>query len=156
MDARTPSRRTRKRLAAIALAVVAAGVGWYLASPLFVATRSNEAVPSEFTVVVKQGAWQGRDDFHFASGVARILGDGQGAFLLRLEDFRMQNGPDIEFFLSADARYDSEDVGLGNVPATSGSYNVAIPAGTDIASVGFVLVWCVPFGVLFATAALSG
>jgi len=146
---------TRTRIAIIALLVVASAAGAWLAGPLFLVTRANAPVPAGFETVVKEGTWAGRDDFHFASGSARILTDGRGAYVLRLEAFRVQNGPDIELFLSSDAAYDASDVVLGDVPATDGSYNVPIPAGTDVSAVTHALVYCVPFHVLFATAALA-
>jgi len=146
---------TRTRITIIALLVVASAAGAWLAGPLFLVTRANAPVPAGFETVVKEGTWAGRDDFHFASGSARILTDGRGAYVLRLEAFRVQNGPDIELFLSSDAAYDASDVVLGDVPATDGSYNVPIPAGTDVSAVTHALVYCVPFHVLFATAALA-
>ncbi|OGS60126.1 MAG: hypothetical protein A3K59_05670 [Euryarchaeota archaeon RBG_19FT_COMBO_69_17] len=146
---------TRTRTTIIALLVVASAAGAWLAGPLFLVTRANAPVPAGFETVVKEGTWAGRDDFHFASGSARILTDGRGAYVLRLEAFRVQNGPDIELFLSSDAAYDASDVVLGDVPATDGSYNVPIPAGTDVSAVTHALVYCVPFHVLFATAALA-
>src|SRR3990172_3658511 len=162
---------TRTRIAIIALLVVASAAGAWLAGPLFLVTRANAPVPAGFETVVKEGTWAGRDDFHFASGSARILTDGRGAYVLRLEAFRVQNGPDIELFLSShspyqtapdtelflpsDAAYAASDVVLGDVPATDGSYNVPIPAGTDVSAVTHALVYCVPFHVLFATAALA-
>ena len=146
---------TRTRTTIIALLVVASAAGAWLAGPLLLVTRANAPVPAGFETVVKEGTWAGRDDFHFASGSARILTDGRGAYVLRLEAFRVQNGPDIELFLSSDAAYDASDVVLGDVPATDGSYNVPIPAGTDVSAVTHALVYCVPFHVLFATAALA-
>jgi len=146
---------TPKRLLALVLSALVIGGIWYLASPLFITTTANTAPPAGFTEVVKQGTWQGADSVHFAEGVAKILTDGQGHYVLRLEDFRVQNGPDIEFFLSTDATYDGSDLHLGNVPATSGNYNVAIPEGTDVASIRYAIIWCVPFSVLFGTAHLA-
>lgn len=146
---------TPKRVAALVIAaVVIAGV-WYLASPLFITTNADVGPPTGFTQIVKRGTWQGADGAHRASGVAKILADGQGNYVLRLEDFSVTNGPDIEFFLSTDATYDEADVRLGDVGATTGNYNVAIPAGTDIASIQYTIVWCVPFGVLFGRAQLA-
>jgi hypothetical protein len=146
---------TPKRALAIVLAALVAGGAWYLASPLFITTTANIAPPSGFTEVVKQGTWQGADGAHRASGVAKILSNEQGDYVLRLENFSVTNGPDIEFFLSTDAVYDGSDLGLGNVPATSGNYNVPIPEGTDVGSIEYAIVWCVPFGVLFGTARLA-
>jgi hypothetical protein len=148
-------RRAKIAILVVAILVVAVPLGVWLAAPLFIVTQVNVPAPESFSEVVKQGTWRGQDDFHVASGTAKILGNGQGEYILRLEDFNVRNGPDIEFFLSADAVVGAGDVALGDVPATTGSYNVAIPAGTDIGTVSYVLVHCVPFNVLFATAALA-
>lgn len=147
-------RRT-KLIGILVAAVVGLPLLGWLAAPLFLTTQANVPAPDDFTDVVKEGMWEGRDDFHFASGRAAILGNGRGDYILRLEDFRVRNGPDIEFFLSADGAFQVGDIGLGDVPATEGSYNVAIPAGTDVGEVRFALVHCVPFNVLFATAELG-
>jgi len=66
----------------------------------------------------------------------------------------VRNGPDIEVFLSADTTYGPGDIPRGDVPATTGSYSVPIPAGVDIDAVRHAIAWCVPFGVLFGTAGL--
>lgn len=145
----------RRRILGLAIAAIAIVATWYVAAPLFLSPRSEVPAPAGFTEVVKQGAWKGADDFHFARGAAKLLSDGQGHAVLRVEDFAVRNGPDIEFFLSQDAEYDATDIGLGDVTATEGSYNVPIPGGADIRSVDYVIIWCVPFSVLFATARLA-
>lgn len=151
----SPGWFTKRRIAAIGILAVVALVAAWAAAPLFIETRSEQPIPPGFTGAVKRGTWQGVDSFHFAEGTAIILSDGQGGHLLRLEDFRVRNGPDIHFFLSADATVGPGDVDLGTVPATSGSYNVAMPAGVDIDTVSFALVHCVPANFLFASAPLS-
>jgi hypothetical protein len=146
---------TTKRLAILAALAVGAVVGAWAAAPLFLETRSNQPVPAGFAEVVKQGSWRGVDSFHFAEGAAIILGDGEGAYVLRLENFRVRNGPDIHFFLSVDGTVGPGDVDLGTVPATTGSFNVPIPAGTDVRAMNYALVHCVPANFLFAIAPLS-
>ena len=148
-------RITRRRLAfAVLLALIFASASWALA-PLFLTTHADVAPPETFTSVVKQGTWAGVDGFHFGTGDAKILTDGEGGYLLRLEDFGVRNGPDIHFLLSADGTVGPGDADLGPVPATTGSYHVAIPAGTDVSSVGFALVHCIPANFLFARAPLA-
>jgi len=146
---------TRKRVAVLAVLAVGAVVGAWAAAPLFNETRSNQPGPPGFTEVVNQGSWRGTDSFHFAEGAAIILGDGQGAYVLRLEDFRVRNGPDIRFFLSVDGTVGPGDVDLGPVAATTGSFNVPIPAGIDVRAMNYALVHCVPANFLFASAPLS-
>lgn len=146
---------TKIRIVLIAISVlIGAGSTWALA-PLFVETRANVAPRSGFTIVVSQGIWQGVDDFHFATGLAKILSNGQVEYILRLENFSLRNGPDIHFFLSGDGRVGPGDLDLGTVPATNGNYNVPIPRGTDVSSFDYALVHCVPANFLFASAALA-
>lgn len=145
---------TRKRIAVLAILAVAAVVGTWAAAPLFIETRAEQPAPTGFTVV-KQGTWRGVDSFHFAEGTAAILRDETGELVLRLENFRVRNGPDIHFFLSSDAQIDPGDIDLGSVTATVGNYNVPIPRGADISAVNFAIVHCVPANFIFATAALA-
>ena len=148
-------RPTRKRIVILAaLVVIGMGAAWALA-PLFIETRANVAPPTGFTILVSQGTWQGVDDFHFARGIAKILGNAQGEYLLRLENFSVRNGPDIHFFLSGGRSVGAGDIDLGSVPATTGNYNVRIPGGTDVAGFGYTLVHCVPANFLFGSAALA-
>jgi hypothetical protein len=147
-------RRTKAVVLLVALVAGVPALTW-LAAPLFLTTRANTPAPAGFTEVVKEGTWHGQDDFHFAEGRAAILGNGEGDYILRLDAFRVRNGPDIEFFLSVDGAFQAGDVALGDVPATEGSYHVAIPRGTDVGAIRFALVQCVPFNVLFATAELA-
>ena len=148
-------RFSRKRFVIAALLIGAVPVATWALAPLFIETRADVAPPSDFPVLVLQGTWQGVDDFHYASGTAKILGDGRGQFVLRIEAFRVRNGPDIHLFLSEDRAVGAGDVDLGSVPATMGNYNVAIPIGFDPATVHFALVHCVPANFLFASAELT-
>ena len=146
---------TKRRIAILSVLAVAAIVGAWAAAPLFLETRSEQPIPSGFTGPLKQGTWQGVDNFHFAGGTATILRNGLGDFILRLENFHVRNGPDIHFFLSSDGTVGPGDIDLGSVPATMGNYNVPIPPGVDVDGVNFALVLCVPANFLFASAPLS-
>ena len=146
---------TGKRIAILAALVVIGIGGAWAAAPLFLETRSEVPAPAGFVNFVKHGTWMGVDGFHFAEGTATILSNGQGDYVLRLENFRVRNGPDIHFFLSADSQVGPGDVDLGTVTATMGNYNVPIPPGVDVDGVNFALVHCVPANFLFASAPLS-
>ena len=146
---------TKKRIAILSVLAVVAVVGTWAAAPLFIETRAEQPTPTGFTVSVKQGTWRGVDSFHFAEGTATILRNDVGDFILRLENFHVRNGPDIRFFLSADAIVGPGDIDLGTVPATMGNYNVPIPPGVDVDGANFALVHCVPANFLFASAPLS-
>ena len=98
---------------------------------------------------------------HPTEGSARVLGDGSGQRFLRLEDFRTDNGPDLNVYLSAapaDAPasdFDDDFVDLGDLKGNVGSQNYEIPAAVDLDRYSTVTIWCVRFGVVFGAAELA-
>lgn len=118
---------------------------------------ATPAAAADGPSLVSQGAFSGADDFHFAEGSALIVETEPGTFVLRFEDFSIRNGPDLFVYLSSDPDAPSADgVRLGELKATDGAFNYEVPAGTDVSSLRYAMVWCDRFSVLFATAALEG
>ena len=127
----------------------------------------DEAQPSETQaasgepqiIVEASGPFVSRS--HPTEGSARVLGDGSGRRFLRLEDFRTDNGPDLNVYLSAappDApasAFDDDFVDLGDLKGNVGAQNYEIPVGLDLDRYSTVAVWCVRFSVVFGAAALS-
>ncbi|MBA2452041.1 MAG: DM13 domain-containing protein [Chloroflexia bacterium] len=116
-----------------------------------------EPAPVEFVpAVVRSGSFYGADDFHFGSGSALIIETEPGVYVLRFENFSVQNGPDLFVYLSTSPDgYGDGSYSLGQLKATDGSFNYDIPPGIDPWSYGSVIIWCEPFAVLFATAPLG-
>ncbi len=103
-------------------------------------------------------AYEGRfigvgDGIHDAQGIAKVLPLEGGSQILRLEDFRSTNGPDLYVYLATD-KHASEFVNLGELKANRGNQNYEIPDGTDLEEYGQVLIWCKAFSVLFGNAEL--
>ena len=120
--------------------------------------------PAEPTgpVAVLTGEVIGADDFHQGTGTATIYRLEDGSHVLRLEDFEVTNGPDLHVLLSPATDITSRDqldaagyVDLGELKGNVGNQNYDIPAEVDIESIGSVVIYCVPFHVLFSTASLS-
>lgn len=128
--------------------------GWWLASPLFIVTRGNEAAPQDAMTVVATGRFVDGEPGHHNSGDAILLTDGT-QYVLRFENFSVTNGPDIHVFLSKGPRYAAGDLDLGSVKATQGSSNYGVPSGVDARGYGNVIIWCVPFSVQFGYASLT-
>lgn len=147
------TRRTKLILVAAIVAIVAAPT-WYLAFPLFIATSGAEAPPAGFTAVVATGTFVNGEPGHHAEGQTRLLSDGT-SYVVHFANFSVTNGPDIEVFLAHGPRVGPGDVNLGDVKATQGSSNYAVPAGVDPRNFAYVVIWCVPFSVQFGYAALS-
>ena len=103
------------------------------------------------------GRFTGTDDFHFGRGTAILREVEPGRWVVRLEDFSVRNGPDLYVVLSPDrAGYDDTAVEVGRLRATDGSFNMRVPAGTDVSRARSVLIWCKQFSHLFAVAPLDG
>lgn len=103
--------------------------------------------------VVRQGEFEGADDFHFGNGNALLIESEPGEYILRFEEFSVRNGPGLVVYLSPNpSGYDDAALNLGELKGTNGAFNYDIPAGTDISQYQSAIVWCEPFSVLFATA----
>lgn len=98
---------------------------------------------------------------HHTEGRALVLNDGSEQRFLRFENFRTDNGPDVNVWLSsappdAPARDFLNDwVDLGDLKGNVGAQNYEIPPGLDLDHYSTVVVWCVRFSVAFGTAPLA-
>jgi lipopolysaccharide export LptBFGC system permease protein LptF len=94
------------------------------------------------------------DGIHNAEGKAKILALSDGSQILRLEDFKSTNGPDVHLYLSTDKQA-SDFIDLGRLKANNGNQNYQIPINADFNKYKYVLIWYQPFSVLFGSAQLS-
>ena len=98
---------------------------------------------------------------HETSGRVLVLNDGSEQRFLRFEDFRTDNGPDVNVWLSsappdAPARDFLDDwVDLGDIKGNVGAQNYEIPPSVDLDRYSTVLIWCVRFSVAFGAAGLA-
>jgi hypothetical protein len=114
-------------------------------------TQSSDS--EEFSA--KSGVFVGvGDGIHDAQGNALVIPLENGQKVLRLEDFRSTNGPDLYVYLATDSGA-SDYVSLGRLKANIGNQNYDIPAGTDLSKYDNVLIWCKQFSVLFGSAELA-
>jgi hypothetical protein len=114
--------------------------------------------PTPAPLVARSGAFHGSDDFHFGRGTARLIETAPGAFVVRLEDFAVRNGPDLYVYLSPSADdYARGAIELGRLKADRGNQNYEVPSGTlpDPSRAASVVIWCKQFSHLFATAPLG-
>jgi hypothetical protein len=85
-----------------------------------------------------------------------------GSHLLRFENFRTTNGPDLVVYLAAHAAPASAGdvteagfLGLGKLKGNVGNQNYRIPANVDVSAYRSAVIWCELFGVLFSPASLT-
>jgi hypothetical protein len=110
--------------------------------------------------VLAQGTFVSQE--HDTSGTARVLELPDGSRVLRLEGFSTSDGPDVHVWLSEAAAGgdwgsydDGRHVPLGEIKATEGNHNYAIPADADLAGLRSAVIWCDRFNVAFGSAALA-
>lgn len=140
-------------------------IAMVLVLPLFYNTSIDEALPEsalpkaqESMMEEKMPSHSGNfvgvnDGIHNAEGVAKVIPLDSGESVLRLENFKATNGPDLYVYLSTDKQA-SDFVNLGRLKASSGNQNYEIPSGTDLSKYDNVLIWCKAFGVLFGSSQL--
>lgn len=165
---RTPRARELTWWVVAIAVLIGAPIAWYLGSPLFVSKTVVEEFPSTATSepvpatprILSMGTFVDADSFHQGSGTALVTAvDGQA--LLRLEEFRVTNGPDLYIYLAVHpkpasrANVDEGFVNLGRLKGNIGAQNYPVPAGTDLARFRSAVIYCQRFHVVFATATLQ-
>ena len=109
---------------------------------------SESMPPSE---VRKQGEFKA--NAHNVNGRALLIETGVEN-VLRFEDFETINGPNLHIYLSADFK-GKDFIDLGKIKATKGNINYQLDDDINTDKYNKVLVWCVPFKVLFSYAELN-
>ncbi|MCV0393051.1 MAG: DM13 domain-containing protein [Nitrosopumilus sp.] len=118
-------------------------------------TMMEETMMEDKIPIMYRGTFVGvGDGIHDAQGDTYTISLEDGTSVLRLENFKSTNGPDLFVYLSTDEKA-SEFVNLGELKANKGNQNYEIPDGTDLSKYSNVLIWCKSFGVLFGSAELS-
>ncbi|GAA4421381.1 DM13 domain-containing protein [Actinokineospora soli] len=126
-------------------------------APVTTAPVTTTAKPGP--TVLAEGAFVSQE--HATRGTAKVLESG-GKRILRLEGFSTSDGPDLHIWLSdatAGGEWGKYDDGryvrLGEMKATDGNQNYAIPADVDLSGLRSVVVWCDRFNVAFGSAPLD-
>ncbi len=154
----------------VIIAIIILPIAWYLISPIFKTTELNEESPIKTELemtneeiiessdlmpqsaqILSQGVF--KPNAHEVKGKALLINDNNKK-IIRFEDFETINGPDLYIYLSSSLD-DKDFIDLGKIKATKGNVNYEIPEGIDTEKYNKVLIWCVPFKVLFSHAELN-
>ncbi len=129
-----------------------------------VVPQEEQAMPDDMPdepTVLHSGSFITIDAIHSAEGTATIYELPDGRRVLRFEDFRSANGPDLHVYLSSAvpkstfAGLGDETIHLGSLKGNVGSQNYDIPADADLSQYQSVVIYCAPFRVIFSSAELS-
>ncbi len=117
--------------------------------------------PAPVPVALKAGEFRDADSFHRGTGTATLYRLPDGSLVLRLEQFRVTNGPDLRVLLaehpSPERREDLETAGyveLSKLKGNVGNQNYLVPDSVDAAGQRSVVIYCRPFHVIFSVATL--
>ena len=132
-----------------------------MAEATMMATRGASGDPS-MLLKLKTGGFKDADRFHKGSGTATIYEGSDGAHVLRLEDFKVTNGPELHVIVSPSVNPQNRDevtssgyADLGKLKGNVGNQNYTIPDGVEIRELGSVVIYCKPFHVIFSVAPLE-
>ncbi len=112
------------------------------------------------TLVLGMGEFGRIDAIHAATGTAAIYALSDGQRVLRLEDFKSTNGPELHVLLTTGTEEKTfGELGmywdLGALKGNVGNQNYVIPDDIDLAQIKSVVIYCKPFHVIFSVAQLT-
>ena len=143
------------------LGAIATPLATFVIVPALVRSTIVEDLPAKGSAsgaptveTVRQGELVRISAADYGTGAVRIVTLGTERFL-RFENVDIAGAPDMYVYLSdqTDGRPGTY-VDLGKLKATNGSFNYAIPAGVDLATIRSVVVWCRQFSVTVTYAPL--
>ena len=120
-----------------------------------VALSTTTAAPAKVIdpVRIRVGQFRGID--HRASGTVAVYRQADGRYVIGLEDFDIQPGPDYDLYVVPGADREKRDAGtrLDDLRGNRGTQFYEVPASIDLNNGPWsVLVWCQTFGVPVANA----
>jgi hypothetical protein len=108
------------------------------------------------------GEFRDGDSFHKGSGDVSLYRLANGDAVLRFEGLSVTNGPDLHVLVSTHSdpmtKGELRDAGystLGQLKGNRGDQNYEVPSDIDADSIGSVIIYCMPFHVIFSVAPLT-
>lgn len=106
--------------------------------------------------VVAEGEFTGADSFHQGEGSATVYKLTDNSLVLRLEDFKVTNGPDLRVVLAKDPNNVKSDyIEIAKLKGNAGNQNYSLDSSLDLNQYPYVVIYCKPFSVTFASANLN-
>lgn len=149
-----------KKFIAIIIGAGVIGVIGYYAHFYFVSNTVDEVLLENMESIAQaqRGSFVEVDFIHKGSGEARLIRDDLGHALVRLENFKVTNGPDLYVYLSKSENPKEtigEFINLGRLKGNQGNQNYEVQENVNIGEYKSVIIWCQRFSVLFSYALLN-
>lgn len=126
--------------------------------------EADQAMPTmEAAVIVGIGQFTRIDAVHAAEGTATLYQLPDNRRILRFENFRSTNGPDLRVVLSAseepltraEVELNNLDLDLGALKGNVGNQNYEIPAEVNLSQYRSIVIYCRTFNVVFSSAPIG-
>lgn len=149
-------------LMATADATMVVGLAQAAIQPDVIVPTQDQAMP-ELTepTIVTSARFTEIDLIHKGEGAVTLYQLPDNNHFLRFEDFRVTNGPNLHVILTRNpqprtaAEVGTDYIDLGQLKGNVGNQNYPIPAQVDLNQYKGVVIYCLPFQVVFSTAALG-
>jgi hypothetical protein len=109
-------------------------------------------------MVIKRGSFEGADDAHRGSGTVQLLRAAGNRLILRLDEFRVTNGPSLHIYVVEDPQIPTREFfDIGRLRGTTGSQNYEISTHHHLVpeQIRFIVIYDQLFGRVYATAELE-
>ncbi len=158
----TDQQAVFRQMMSTADATMVVGLAQAAIQPDTVVPTEEQAMPQMTDPsIFADGTFTAIDAVHAGSGTATLYQLPDNSRVLRFENFRVTNGPDLHVIMTRnpDPR-DASQVGadyidLGSLKGNVGNQNYSVPSEVDLSQYLGVVIYCVPFQVVFSTAALT-
>jgi hypothetical protein len=184
-------KRPEIRLAVLGIALLGSSAAWYLIAPLFTGQEAHSIfptlalmpsttpkpptatpLPTETAQATSVGFSMGPavelvavgefyEVTHAGSGTASVYLTETGDLVLSLEDFEVEEGPDLRLYVTeqevvtdAVLAFD-ESIDLGLLEAFSGNQVYELPEDLDLSQYQSIVVWCDTYQEPFIAASLD-
>jgi len=101
------------------------------------------------------------DDIRTGSGTVRLYQFPDNTRVLRLEDFRVTNGPNLHIYLTRNPEpREPEDIGtdyidLGELKANTGNQNYPVPIEVDFSVYRGVIIYSASLNIVYSSASMA-
>jgi hypothetical protein len=127
---------------------------------IVIPTEQQGMPPMTNPNVIAGGTFIETDLVHSATGTVTIYQLADNSRLLRLENFKVTNGPNLHLYMTRNPKPEaSEDIGvdyidLGPLQANVGNQNYPVPTEVDLSSYRGLVIYSQPYNMIFTTAEL--
>ncbi len=156
MILRRSATNFRTGLALLMIATVGVSIATLLGSPAPVSAQSAQPIQ------IARGQFGQVDGVHKGEGNALVFQLPDGQRIVRVEDFKVTNGPDLYVYLSGHPAprnsgqlHQGSALEVARLKGNIGNQNYPLPANVDISTVKSVVIYCKQFSVIFSTAELT-